>query len=97
MMKKLQFRILAIFILIFSLLSLCIGIFSSSLLKEYALETQSSQLVENAKTIRSLIDQKNLDNLDFGKIKEQLKNVEKNDKERITLISIDGTVEYESD
>lgn len=97
MMKKLQFRILAIFILIFSLLSLCIGIFSSSLLKEYALETQSSQLVENAKTIRSLIDQKNLDNLDFGKIKEQLKNVEKNDKERITLINIDGTVEYESD
>ncbi|MCO6018551.1 two-component system histidine kinase PnpS [Carnobacterium divergens] len=97
MMKKLQFRILAIFILLFSLLSLCIGIFSSSLLKEYALETQSSQLVENAKTIRSLIDQTKLDTRNFGEIKQQLNHIEKHDNERITLISLDGTVQYESD
>lgn len=96
-MKKLQFRIVIIFILNFSLLSLCIGLFSNNLLKEYGIANQQQHLQDNAELVRSLLNTKDLNADQLEAIVSPLKELKGMDNERVTLVRNNGEVVYDSE
>ena len=95
-MKKLQLRIILIFVLIFSILSVCIGTFSSKLLRDHAFSSQKEQLEENAILISSLLPLKSLESTQVQDLIAPLSELQQPNNQRVTLVSLDGTVIYDS-
>lgn len=95
-MRKLQFRILAIFIAIFTIFSLSIGIFSINLLQEYTSNSQEEDLIKQTKTIANLLHTITENTSDLETIASNLAALEMQSEERLTVIDLSGTVIYDS-
>lgn len=95
-MRKLQFRILAIFIAIFTIFSLSIGLFSINLLQDYAGNSQEEELIKQAKTIASLLPM-NADNpTNLEAVTNEATALEMQSDERLTIIDLSGVVVFDS-
>lgn len=95
-MRKLQFRILAIFIAIFTIFSLSIGLFSINLLQDYASNSQEEELIKQAKTIASLLPM-NVDNpTNLEAATNEATALEMQSDERLTIIDLSGVVVFDS-
>lgn len=95
-MKKLQFRILAIFIAIFTIFSISIGLFSINLLQEYTSNSQQEALIKQANTIARMLNVNAENTTDLGSLTSELSVLEKQSEERLTVIDLSGVVVYDS-
>ncbi|MEK6190310.1 MAG: cell wall metabolism sensor histidine kinase WalK [Carnobacterium alterfunditum] len=95
-MKKLQFRILIIFIAIFTIFSISISLFSTNLLQDYAGNSQQEALISQAKTIANML-QMNVENTtNLESVTTDLSTLEMQSEERMTIIDTSGMVVYDS-
>ncbi len=95
-MKKLQFRILTVFIVLFTLFSISIGVFSTNLLQDYAQKSQEEALIKQTKTIADLLYVNGENSIDLESAISQLTKLEILDEERLTVIDLSGVVVYDS-
>ncbi|WP_407370702.1 two-component system histidine kinase PnpS [Carnobacterium sp.] len=95
-MKKLQFRILAIFIAIFTIFSLSIGLFSINLLQDYASNSQEEELIKQAKTIADLLPMNAADLTNLEAATNEATALEMQSDERLTIIDLSGIVVFDS-
>ncbi|MER2173596.1 MAG: two-component system histidine kinase PnpS [Carnobacterium sp.] len=95
-MRKLQFRILAIFIAIFTIFSLSIGLFSINLLQDYASNSQEEELIKQAKTIASLLPMNAEDPTNLEAATNEATALEMQSDERLTIIDLSGVVVFDS-
>jgi len=95
-MRKLQFRILAIFIAIFTIFSLSIGLFSINLLQDYASNSQEEELIKQAKTIASLLPMNADDPTNLEAATNEATALEMQSDERLTIIDLSGVVVFDS-
>lgn len=95
-MKKLQFRILAIFIAIFTVFSLSIGLFSINLLQNYASNNQEEELIKQAKTLASLLPKNADDSTNLEAATNEATALEMQSDERLTIIDLSGVVVFDS-
>lgn len=95
-MRKLQFRILAIFIAIFTIFSLSIGLFSINLLQDYAGNSQEEELIKQAKTIASLLPMNADDSTNLEAVTNKASALEMQSDERLTIIDLSGVVVFDS-
>ncbi|MER2131413.1 MAG: two-component system histidine kinase PnpS [Carnobacterium inhibens] len=95
-MKKLQFRILTVFIVLFTLFSISIGVFSTNLLQDYAQKSQEEALIKQTKTIADLLYVNGENSIDLESAISQLIKLEILDEERLTVIDLSGVVVYDS-
>lgn len=95
-MKKLQFRIILIFIAIFAIFSICIGFYSINLLQEYAVESQTEALNDQTIAAGSGLDGLAADETELGLLDEQLAVIADQTGDRVTMIDLSGEVIYDS-
>ncbi|MGB7366525.1 MAG: ATP-binding protein [Carnobacterium jeotgali] len=95
-MRKLQFRILAIFIAIFTIFSISIVIFSTNLLQEYASTSQQEALIKQAKTVASMLQLDTENTTNLASLATSLATLDMQSEERLTVIDLSGVVVYDS-
>ncbi|WP_041556077.1 two-component system histidine kinase PnpS [Carnobacterium sp. 17-4] len=95
-MRKLQFRILAIFIAIFTIFSLSIGLYSINLLQDYASNSQEEELIKQAKTIASLLPMNVDDPTNLEAATNEATALEMQSDERLTIIDLSGVVVFDT-
>lgn len=95
-MRKLQFRILAIFIAIFTIFSISIVIFSTNLLQEYASTSQQEALIKQAKTVASMLQLDTENTTNIASLATSLATLDMQSEERLTVIDLSGVVVYDS-
>ena len=95
-MRKLQFRILAIFIAIFTIFSLSIGLYSINLLQDYASNSQEEELIKQAKTIASLLPMNVEDPTNLEAATNEATALEMQSDERLTIIDLSGVVVFDT-
>lgn len=95
-MRKLQFRMLAIFIAIFTIFSISIGLFSTNLLQEYASKSQQEALVKQTKTVSEMLHLNAENATGLASVTEGLSTLEMPSNERMTIIDLSGMVVYDS-
>ncbi|WP_407391117.1 two-component system histidine kinase PnpS [Carnobacterium jeotgali] len=95
-MRKLQFRILAIFIAIFTIFSISIVIFSTNLLQEYASTSQQEALIKQAKTVASMLQLDTEKTTNLASLATSLSTLDMQSEERLTVIDLSGVVVYDS-
>ena len=95
-MRKLQFRILAIFSAIFTIFSISIVIFSTNLLQEYASTSQQEALIKQAKTVASMLQLDTENTTNLASLATSLATLDMQSEERLTVIDLSGVVVYDS-
>ncbi len=95
-MRKLQFRILAIFIAIFTIFSISIGLFSTNLLQEYASNSQQEALIKQAKTVANMLHLNTEKTTNLTSVATGLSTLDMQSEERLTVIDLSGIVVYDS-
>lgn len=95
-MRKLQFRILSVFIVLFTIFSISIGLFSTNLLQEYASSSQQEALVKQTKTVAEMLHLNAENATDLTSVTNGLSTLEMPSEERMTVIDLSGMVVYDS-
>ncbi|SIN97059.1 histidine kinase [Carnobacterium alterfunditum] len=95
-MKKLQFRIVIIFIAIFTIFSISISLFSTNLLQDYAGDSQQEALSSQAKTIANMLQMNVEKTTNLESVTTDLSTLEMQSEERMTIIDPSGMVVFDS-
>ncbi len=95
-MKKLQFRIVIIFVAIFTIFSISISLFSTNLLQDYAGDSQQEALSSQAKTIANMLQMNVEKTTNLESVTTDLSTLEMQSEERMTIIDPSGVVVFDS-
>lgn len=95
-MKKLQLRIVLLFLIIFSLFSLLFGMTTTNVMEERSIEQQGEDLQAQLTTLASQLNNSVNQVEDLSLLIERLESTAEVINERVTLIDMEGEVVFDS-
>lgn len=95
-MRKLQWRIVLLFLVIFSLFSLVFSIVTANLMEEQTIDQQGNDLQAQLVTLTTMMNNSIDEIEELTTLSEPLDQIAEAVNERVTLIDLEGNVRYDS-